>query len=214
MRANVALKLTGCRGASGFLPAIISTRIMIAARRAPQLSLGVRHRPSIELIQPAAPTLSRLTESRLTEVGRAADLQLFTFRRRSTDATVLSLHVSCPWRLTGEGSVIAGGGDYWRPASSETDESHVESGAVGTRLGDVRNAELRRLLGADGLEVLTADIDAFGGITVELTGRVKLELFPDASPADHDPVEFWRLIEHDGPHTVAGTDGIDYVTDV
>lgn len=158
------------------------------------------------------PALAALRGTQLIELGRAADLQHFTFVLPAGGGT-RALHVSCPWRLVGPAGLLVGSGDYWRPATPDTPDEEFDRGAVGARLRDVRNAEVRALLGA-GVEVLAAEADALGGLTLRLAGGLTLEVFPDASQAEHDELEFWRLFEPGGPHVVVGSDGLDYVADV
>ena len=158
------------------------------------------------------PALTALRGTRLTELGRAADLQLFTFVLPGGGGT-RELHVTCPWRLVGPAGLLVGSSDSWRPAAPDTPDEEFGRGAMGARLRDVRNAEVRDLLGA-GVEVVAAEADAVGGLVVRLAGGLRLEVFPDASHAEHDELEFWRLFEPGGPHVVVGSDGLDYVADV
>ena len=148
----------------------------------------------------------------MIELGRAADLQHFTFALPLGGGT-RALHVSCPWRLVGPVGLLVGSGDYWRPATPDTPDEEFDRGAVGARLRDVRNVEVRELLGA-GAEVLAAEADTLGGLTLRLAGGLTLEVFPNASRAEHDEVEFWRVFEPGGPHVVVGSDGLNYVADV
>jgi hypothetical protein len=156
--------------------------------------------------------LATLRGTRLIELGRAADLQHFTFALPAGAGT-RALHVSCPWRLVGPAGLLIGSGDYWRPATPDTPDEEFDRGTVGARLRDMRNAEVRKLLGT-GVEVLAAEADAVGGLELRLAGGLTLEVFPDASRAEHDELEFWRVFEPGGPHLVVGSHGLDYVADV
>ena len=75
--------------------------------------------------------LKRLVGTRLTNTGSAADLQWFTFSR--ANELDLSLHVSCPWRVTLRSRILLGDDDYRRPASPDTPEWEYESGTIGSR---------------------------------------------------------------------------------
>ncbi len=143
---------------------------------------------------------------------QATSFQLFTFRV-GAGASEFKLHVSCPWRLTNSASVVVGSCDYRRPATADIDEETYDRGLSGSRLLDIRSEHIRSLVGA-GIQVLTVEADPFGGLLVQIAGDLRLEIFPDASAADHDEVEFWRLFELGAPHVVVGSSGIDYVTDV
>jgi hypothetical protein len=158
------------------------------------------------------PVLAALRGSQMIELGRAGDLQHFTFALPAGGGA-RALHVSCPWRLVSPVGLLGGSGDYWRPATPDTPHEEFDRGSVGSRLRDVRNVEVRELLGS-GLEVLAADADALGGLTLQLAGGLSLEIFPDASSAEHDDVEFWRVFEPGSTHIVVGSDGLDYVADV
>lgn len=142
----------------------------------------------------------------------ATSLQIFTFGV-GAGASELNLHVSCPWRLTHSGGVLAGSWDYRRSATADVDEETYDRDLRGSRLLDIRSDHIRNLIGA-GIRVLSAAADSLGGLGVQLAGGLRIDVFPDASASDHDEVEFWRLFELGAPHLVVGSGGIDYVTDV
>ena len=123
----------------------------------------------------------------------------------------MQLHVSCAWRIVGSTGILVGASDYGRAAAADTAEDAFARGTVGARLRDVGNAAVRQLLSDGGLDVTEVDVDAVGGLMIGLQGGLRIEVFPDAAPAPHDEVEFWRLFEPGAPHVVIGTDGVDYV---
>ena len=158
-------------------------------------------------------TLRRLVGTRLTSIGRAADLECFEFQSPSAHTGIIALHVACPWRVTSSGRIVVGANDYWRPAvtGSPYDDA-FEKGVIGSRLVDVGNAVVRQVIAHDRLAVLTATADHLGGFRIELSEGYAIEGFPDSAHADHDESEFWRLFEPEGPHLVISSDGLDYVT--
>ena len=157
--------------------------------------------------------LARLVGMRLVKLGRAADLQWFTFADAA--ASELAVHVQCPWRLVSEDEILVGHGDYWRPAATDTPETEYDRAAIGSRWRDVRRDTVVARMGPGGAVVEGADLDAFSGFTLRLEGGLRLEVFPDATRASHDELEFWRLFEPGGvgEHFVVSSDGIDRVAE-
>ena len=149
--------------------------------------------------------VQRLIGAYLTGAGRAAGLQHFTFRL--PEASELHLHTESPWRLTDHAGIFSGRADYWRPATPETSEADLDTGQIGATLRDVRNATLRERIALDNPTVTAAAVDRFGGLALDFSNDMRLELFPDASSVAHDEWEFWRLFERDQPHYVVGSDG-------
>lgn len=154
--------------------------------------------------------LNRLVGTRLTNTGSAADLQWFTFSR--ANELDLSLHVSCPWRVTLRSRILLGDDDYRRPASPDTPEWEYESGTISSRWRHVQTDAVREMLGA-GLDVLTVQSSAMGDFAIQCEQGLMLEAFPTASRASHDETEYWRMFEthSESPHFVVGTDGIERV---
>lgn len=95
-----------------------------------------------------AEALARLDGARLTDLGRAADLQWFAFTERD-GRTDVSLHVLCPWRLRTETELLVGYSDYWCRASPDTPEDSYTRGLVGSRWRDVRRDAARAYLHGD-----------------------------------------------------------------
>ena len=149
--------------------------------------------------------LNRLVGAHLTGAGRAADLQHFTFHL--SEATELHLHTDVPWRLTDHDVILSGRADYWRPATPETSEADLDAGKIGATLRDVRNATIRERIASDEPTVTAAAVDQFGGVALDFSNGMKLEIFPDASSVAHDEWEFWRLFERDQPHYVVSSNG-------
>jgi hypothetical protein len=149
--------------------------------------------------------LARLLGARLTGLGRAASLQHFTFGLPG--GSELHLHTEAPWRLTDDTGIVVGRADYWRPATPETSEADLDAGEIGATLRDVRNAALRERIAIESPAVVGANVDRFGGFTLDFTNGLKLEVFPDATRVAHDDWEFWRLFEQGQPHYVVASDG-------
>ena len=140
-------------------------------------------------------------------LGRAASLQHFTFRL--ADGRELHLHTEVPWRLTDGTRINAGRADYWRPATAETPQNAVDEGNIGATLRDVRNQALRDELDRTEIVVTSAAADPLGGAVLSFSNGLRLEIFPDASPAEHDSWEFWRLFERNQPHFVMSSEGAE-----
>jgi hypothetical protein len=157
------------------------------------------------LTQNSLSELARLTGAALIALGRAASLQHFTFKEST--GRELHLHTEAPWRLTDSSGIVGGRTDYWRPAASDTSEEALEAGAIGATLRDTRNEALRERIAIENPVVASAAADRFGGLVMEFTDGLRLEIFPDASPAAHDRWEYWRLFERGESHYVMGSDG-------
>ena len=157
--------------------------------------------------------LARLVGTRLTDLGRAADLQWFALTAPGGHPDY-SLHLMCPWRLRTDTELLVGYGDYWRPAAADTPDDAYERGKVGARWRDVRCATARASVGGSAV-VEAVETDGLGGFVLTLSGGLRLEVFPDASRAPHDEVEFWRMFESGGKseHFVVGSNGIDRVAE-
>jgi hypothetical protein len=154
-------------------------------------------------------------------IGRAADLEWFTFgHREGSEASdehlaPFALHASCPWRLSLEGKVLAGSGDHRRLASEDTPEDDFDAGRIGSELIDLRHIEVRKQLEEQPHSVVSIHAEDSGGLQLSLSLGLTLELFPDASMADYDEVEFWRFFQPglDYSHVVVSSMGIDRVSD-
>jgi hypothetical protein len=165
-------------------------------------------------------SLGRLVGLDLIETNRAADLQHFTFGRHplssensEAEFAEFALHLLCPWRLCDSTQILVAHGDYWRPASPFTSDASYESGKIGSRLRDARIEDVRTVLAKSVLRVERIKADDLGGFVLQLAGSFTIEAFPDASSAEHDEVEFWRLFQPrlDTAHFVVSSAGIDRV---
>ena len=151
--------------------------------------------------------VSRLLGARLAGLGRAAGLQHFTFQ--ASTGPELHLHTEAPWRVTDGARILTGRADYWRPATSAVTEEALDAGEIGATLRDLRNEALRAWIATDAPVVVAAAADGMGGLVIEFSGGLRLEIFAGASPAEHDDWEFWRLFVRGEPHLVVGSGGAD-----
>jgi hypothetical protein len=157
----------------------------------------------------------------LLTVGRAANLEWFTFGHHDgseagdVELAPFALHVACPWRLLLGERVLAGSGDHRRSASEDTSEDDFDAGVIGSELIDLRHLEVRKRLEEQSHSVVSVHADDSGGLRLSLSRGLTLQLFPDASIAEYDEVEFWRFFQPglDYSHFVVGSTGIDRVSD-
>lgn len=151
-------------------------------------------------------SLLRLKGSRLVGLGRAAELQHFTFR--SADGSELFLHVECPWRIRDASDILVGRADYWRAVSTEVSDEALDAAEIGSTLRDLRNAALRERLTDNGIECVEGAVDAGNGFTLNFADGLRLEVFPDAARGSFEPWEFWRVFPRGGQHFAVHSDGI------
>jgi hypothetical protein len=150
--------------------------------------------------------LGALVGTRLTGLGRAASLQWFEFTGEA--GARQALHVECSWRLVRGTQILVGRIDYFRGATAEIDAGESPD-EVGSRWRDIRNEHVRGLIGA-GWMVQRVDADDLGSISVWFADGTRLEIFPDASHAQHDAWESWRIfaLGPDSAHFVVGSAGV------
>jgi hypothetical protein len=106
-----------------------------------------------------------------------------------------ALHVQCPWRLVTTTQVLTGSADYYEPAVEGEDvnlDDHQSGNLQRKRLQalfQTYDAETRSLINkSDSLTVISLHADRFGGLDFELSGGVRLQLFPDGSRGEN-----WRF---------------------
>jgi hypothetical protein len=177
--------------------------------------------------------LSPLVGLDLVALARSAEFQWFTFGQHQnaevTEAVLapFALHVSCPWRLLGDGNVLAGSNDHRRPAEENTSEEDSDWPLTGSEWRssssewrlmradwiDVREQQLREQLERTRHSVSAIEVDDSGWFRLVLSSELVLEVFPDASRVEHDEVEFWRLFQPglDASHFVVTSNGADRV---
>ena len=165
--------------------------------------------------------LSPLVGLDLIGIGRAADIESLTFgrhtasKRKDIELAPFVLHICCAWRLLSRGSVFAGSADYDQPDSESTPHEEFEQRLVGSVLLDARHTELREQLNETRYSVLGVQADNTGALKVQLSGDLTIEIFPNASSAEGEEVEFWRFFQPglDYSHFVVSTAGIDRASD-
>jgi hypothetical protein len=177
--------------------------------------------------------LSPLVGLDLVSIARSAESEWFTFAYHENAEVVevelapFALHVSCPWRLLGHGDVLTGSDDHLRPAEEVTPEEDSDCPLMGSEWRssgsewrvihagwiDVREQQLCEQLQRTRHSVSAIELDASGWFRLILSSELVLEVFPDASRAEHDEVEFWRLFQPglDASHLVMTSNGVDRV---
>jgi hypothetical protein len=151
-----------------------------------------------------ATVMSRLTSLvglRLCIARDAAGMKNFQFGEirphPSGKGTVgdFALHVQCPWRLVTTTQVLTGSADYYESAVEGVDvnqDDHQSGNLQRKRLQalfQTYDAETRSLINQSGsLTVISLRTDRFGGLDLELSGGVRLQVFPDGSSGEN-----WRF---------------------
>ena len=166
--------------------------------------------------------LNQLFGLDLIGLGRAGNLQHFTFGRhrlreqdKPDQLADFALHLSCPWRLTRDHVISCGQTDLERPSSLFVSDDEYDAGKIGSRWVDLGNAAFRGYLDQAIVTVINVETDVFGGFRLHMAGAVSLDVFPAASKAIHDDLEFWRLFQPrlDTPHFIVSSQGISRVAD-
>jgi hypothetical protein len=157
----------------------------------------------------------------LWSAGRVADLLWLQFgeRRRIPNADgdgqrevgTYALHVACPWRLSDAERILVGSGDLLTPADPEEEPETFDWGQPGATWLDIRLRELWEGFGAAPPSVERVAADQLGGVRVDLSRGMALELFPNSTPTGHIATEFWRFLQpgEPTPHVVVGTFGLE-----
>jgi hypothetical protein len=144
--------------------------------------------------------LKVLIGSRLSLANYAGDCRLFHFGEPSGSPPCgkYAIHLQCAWRLEGSEGILTGLGDWYEPEGTEVevDEWRPEEG------GSLQEAVLHALMAdppgssrmivnrTDHLVVTSVVSDRCGGFCIELSGGVRLSVFPTGSRG-----EAWRLLE-------------------
>jgi hypothetical protein len=142
--------------------------------------------------------LTSLVGLRLCIARDAAGMKNFQFGEirphPSGKGTVgdFALHVQCPWRLVTTTQVLTGSADYYEPAVEGEDvnlDDHQSGNLQRKRLQalfQTYDAETRSLINqSDSLIVISLHADRFGGLDLELSGGVRLQVFPDGSRGEN-----------------------------
>jgi hypothetical protein len=102
-----------------------------------------------------------------------------------------ALDLQCQWRLTNEDEIIVGSEDLYEPAvgTTATDEDFnwEEFNA------NLRDIKLNKLISENELSIVSAVVDKFGGLEIQLGNNIKLAVFPTISSKTE--IEYWRLID-------------------
>src|SRR6266436_2857546 len=144
--------------------------------------------------------LQPLTGLSLSIARNAGNMKNFQFGRiqphPSGKGTVgeYALHIQCPWRMIQAGKILTGSCDYYEQHADGADEN------TGGPTGNLQQRKLFSLLrgydpktrslvnDAGGLVVESIRSDTYGGLEIEFSGSVSLQIFPDGSET-----EAWRF---------------------
>jgi hypothetical protein len=152
-----------------------------------------------------ASAIAPLAGRTLSGAVRAANVLRLDF-----NGGALLLDVFCAWRLTDGGRIAVASGDLFTPSDPDADLETFDWEPEGAAWWDVR---LRELLASRAAPPVVERVaaDAFGGVRLELTGGLALEVFANSSPAEHVATEFWRLVPRDAaePVLVVSTLGVE-----
>jgi hypothetical protein len=117
-----------------------------------------------------------------------------------------ALHLLCPWRLENGESILTGLNDWYVPADpiSDGDWDAANGGSIQEAvLSDWMGGEtgLSIMNRTENLVVTHISVDSFGGFSLDLTGGVRLAVFPCASRGEQ-----WRIFQpgEDSKHFVIG----------
>jgi hypothetical protein len=154
----------------------------------------------------------------LSDCWRAANMQIFGFgptrqvkNRKGdlVDASDLSLHIQCRWRMVDGQAIVFGFDDLNYPAdpsiSVETFDWDKDLSVL-----DVSQRDWFSRHAGSPLTVTDVQGDAYGGFRIILEGGAALECFPcDSRRGDYS--EHWRFFGHraDGSHFVITGDGVE-----
>ena len=105
-----------------------------------------------------------------------------------------ALHVSCPWRIIGQGRILAAYNDLYYPADSPTESGGSDDFDVYKRGASQRDRQVQHFverLEASPLVVERIEADEVGSVYVTLGRGYQLEILP----MDSLRFEFWRLLK-------------------
>jgi len=117
----------------------------------------------------------------------------------------LALKVACAWRLTANSHVYAGWWDVDAPEDEDVDEYDPDRHV--SRF-EARLLPLSGRMHRGELRVLSVDADELGGLRLELSEELALEVFPLSSAADDWS---WWLRRPDGSRLYACVDRLELV---
>ena len=148
--------------------------------------IGLTGRKSSRLQNRVRKALAPLLGLPLSDMWRAAELQIFEFGEQRPDLNSdgkeitradYAMHVSCPWRIIGPAGLALAREDYWTGKRSEP--RHARSKAFFERMD------------AATLAVEEIEADTTGGVRLLLAGGCTLEVLPMTTRRTD---EHWRLL--------------------
>ena len=167
-----------------------------------------------------AVALTPLLGQPIWAAGRSADLVWLQIGARRTVATrdngqrevgTYALHLAGPWRIISQERILVGSADLLTPADPGADIETFDWDVPGANWLDVRLEELWSGFGSAVPRIEGVEPDQYGGFSLHLSGGMRLELFPNATPTGDVATEFWRLLQpgSEAPQVVVGTFGIE-----
>jgi hypothetical protein len=148
--------------------------------------------------------ISPLLGLKLSAANYAGNVRLFqfgdlTFGPGHRVAGLYALHLQCPWRLERHDAILTGLQDWYTPIAEADSADPDWDPAKG---GSLQESELRKLMDdtastsrsvvnrTDKLLVTNFGVDGFGGFTLDVSGDIRLSVFPAGSRNEQ-----WRLLQ-------------------
>lgn len=155
--------------------------------------------------------LGRLVGAPLASVERDAGVLRLRFAAAPDG---IALAVSCAWRVADTEHVLVASGDMFTPADPDADLETFDWSTPGGSWCDLRWRELLETRQTNPLVVAQVEPDVLGGLRLQLSDDITLELFADSSAAPHVESEYWRLVPDapDSPSLVVSSGGAELVT--
>jgi hypothetical protein len=139
----------------------------------------------------------------LLDVGRAADLEWFSFGNPRTVTTSrgktktvgeYALHVQCAWRIRDSARIIVASRDRYEPAEAVEDTENFDWDRPGANLCDRKMGQFLADAGEGSQTVTQVEADNVGSLRILLSTDVMIEVFPDDSEEDEHS-EYWRFFQ-------------------
>lgn len=126
----------------------------------------------------------------IDSVGRAVDMGVIELTGARGES--VRIHVQCPFRILGGGTVFLGSHDMRYPQRDAGPDAFDEF----TTMYDKHAAALNTVLGQLRSRVSAVTFGRAGHLAVDGEQGLRLEAFPDCS----GPVEAWRVLVRHGEH--------------
>ena len=113
-----------------------------------------------------------------------------------------SLHVQCAWRLTGPDGIVTGTDDRYLNPDDPAEPYDTEKYDSG---GDLQAKKLADLFSKPEPVITAIDVDACGGITLQMSGGYVLQVLPTTLVQ-----ESWRLLGNPDDEHFVFPEAFDY----